>query len=81
MLQDKPYFCPNCKSNRIKFNVIASTTRRFLKDALTGSILEMEEPQTVQEQEPVVECLVCHFVGNEMRFVKQAEKEPRVPSL
>lgn len=76
-MKEVPYFCPNCRSNRVKFRLISSAAQRILKDAITGSILEMDEPQSIAEAEPNVQCLVCNFVGNEMRFVKQAEREPR----
>ncbi|NOU93449.1 hypothetical protein GC093_09485 [Paenibacillus sp. LMG 31456] len=77
-MQDKPYFCPNCRSNRVKFSVISSFSQRFLKDALSGSVQEVTEPQQIQETEPMIQCLVCSFTGNEMRFIKQAEREPRM---
>jgi len=80
-MEEKPYFCPNCRSNRIKFSVITSYSRRILKDAHTGAILESSEPQVIVEPEPNIECMVCHFIGNEMRFVKQAEKEPRTAAF
>ncbi|MVO99174.1 hypothetical protein [Paenibacillus lutrae] len=77
-MQEKPYFCPNCRSNRVKFSVIASYSQSFLKDALTGEVKETQDPSPVSESEPTIQCLVCSYVGNEMRFVKQAEREPRV---
>jgi len=76
-VQNKPYFCPNCRSNRIKFREVTKYSRWFLKDAITGEIVEQREPEPVAEPEPTIECMVCHFTGNEMRFIKQAEKEPR----
>lgn len=78
-MQNKPYFCPNCRSNRVKFNVISSTYQRFMKDAVSGEVMSIEEPQLVDEQEATIQCLVCNFTGNEMRFIKQAEREPRLP--
>ncbi len=77
MMQEKPYFCPNCRSNRVKFSVITSYSQRFIKDALTGSIQQYNEPDAIPETEPMIQCQVCSFTGNEMRFVKQAEREPR----
>mgnify|MGYP001215870875 CR=1 FL=1 len=77
-MQDKPYFCPNCRSNRVKFSVISSTSQNIMKDAVTGEITEQEPPQTVSMQEPNIQCRVCGFIGNEMRFIKQAERNPRV---
>jgi hypothetical protein len=76
-MQEKPYFCPNCRSNRIKFSIISSYSQRFLKDAHSGAIQEVTEPQPMQDTEPTIQCLVCNFAGNEMRFLKQAEREPR----
>jgi len=76
-MQDKPYFCPNCRSNRIKFSVISSYSQRFLKDAISGTVQEMNDPQQIQDSEPMIQCLVCNFTGNELRFIKQAEREPR----
>jgi hypothetical protein len=72
-MQEKPYFCPNCRSNRTKFKVLFTTSQSFMKDPLTGTIRDMSEPALVNEPEPTIGCLVC----NELRFVKQAEREPR----
>jgi Zn finger protein HypA/HybF involved in hydrogenase expression len=76
-MQDKPYFCPNCRSNRVKFSIISSYSQKFLKDAITGEVKEMSELNPIEQAEPDIQCLVCNFIGNEMRFVKQAEREPR----
>ncbi|WP_284639009.1 hypothetical protein [Paenibacillus silviterrae] len=77
-MQEKPYFCPNCRSNRVKFSMISSFSRRFLKDAVTGAVQEVGEPDELPEAEPTIQCQVCSFTGNELRFIKQAEREPRV---
>ncbi|PYI50354.1 hypothetical protein [Paenibacillus flagellatus] len=76
-MQEKPYFCPNCRSNRTKFRVLFTTSQSFVKEPVTGSIHDMNEPVMIEESEPTIGCLVCGFTGNEMRFVKQAEREPR----
>lgn len=76
-MQNKPYFCPNCRSNRVKFNVITSSSQRVQKDAVTGDVMSMEDPHAVEGSEAMIQCLVCSFTGNEMRFIKQAEREPR----
>ncbi|OXM84653.1 hypothetical protein [Paenibacillus rigui] len=76
-MQEKPYFCPNCRSNRVKFSVISSFNQRFMKDAITGIVQEVTEPQQIQDSEPMIQCQVCSFTSNEMRFIKQAEREPR----
>lgn len=79
-MENKPYFCPNCRSNRVKFNVISKTSTRIQKDAISGEVMSMDEPQAVSDQEETIQCLVCSFIGNELRFIKQAEREPRIPS-
>jgi hypothetical protein len=76
----KPYFCPNCKSNRFKFSRMLTLEQPFFKDAVTGELLETHESQPVLEEEPTIKCMVCQFAGNEMRFVKQAENNPRTPT-
>ena len=77
-MQEKPYFCPNCRSNRTKFRVIYTTAQSFMKEAVTGEIRSMSDAVQIEEAEPTIGCLVCGFTGNEMRFIKQAEREPRV---
>lgn len=76
-MQEKPYFCPNCRSNRVKFSMISSFSQPFIKDAISGTVQEVAEPQRIDETEPTIQCMVCSFTGNEMRFLKQAEREPR----
>jgi predicted Zn-ribbon and HTH transcriptional regulator len=76
-IQEKPYFCPNCRSNRVKFSVVTLYSQPIMKDAVTGTVSDTNEPEPVAEQEPNIQCRVCGFTGNEMRFVKQAEREPR----
>ncbi|WNR46630.1 hypothetical protein [Paenibacillus roseipurpureus] len=50
-MQEKPYFCPNCRSNRIKFNVITSYAQSFMKDAHSGHFMEFHDPNVVPEPE------------------------------
>jgi hypothetical protein len=57
--------------------MISSFSQRFMKDAHSGAVQEVTEPQQIQDTEPTIQCLVCSFTGNEMRFIKQAEREPR----
>lgn len=77
-MENKPYFCPNCRSNRVKFNQIQKTSQQLFKDAQSGEITEIEEPVVIEEPEPLIECRVCSFQSNEQRFIKQAERFPRV---
>jgi predicted Zn-ribbon and HTH transcriptional regulator len=76
-MQEKPYFCPNCRSNRVKFSLIRSYSQQFKKDAVTGAVSEFGETTPIEQGEPNIQCMVCGFMGNELRFIKQAEREPR----
>jgi hypothetical protein len=76
-METKPYFCPNCRSNRTKFSFITNQIQSVLKNAISGEIENASEPSDLPLDEPQVKCGVCSFVGNEMRFTKQAEREPR----
>lgn len=76
-MENKPYFCPNCRSNRVKFRQITKYSQSFIKDAINGEIVESGEAVLVAQEEPEIECMVCNVSGNEMRFIKQAEREPR----
>jgi protein-arginine kinase activator protein McsA len=80
-MQSKPYYCPNCRSNRTKFKLISSYSQQFMKDAVTGEVQDLQEPMKMDEMEATVACLVCGFTSNEMRFVKQAERDPRTASI
>ncbi|SEB46491.1 hypothetical protein [Paenibacillus sp. GP183] len=76
-MQEIPYFCPDCRSNRVKFRIITSYSQSIMKDALSGSVTEYKDPSLIVEPEPMIQCQVCSFIGNEMRFIKQAQREPR----
>ncbi|WP_438432426.1 hypothetical protein [Gorillibacterium sp. sgz500922] len=76
-MEDKPYFCPNCRSNRFKFSRITTFSMPFRKDAISGELLEKDDPILVPDEEDMIQCQVCRFTGNEMRFIKAAEREPR----
>lgn len=76
-LSSEPYFCPNCRSNRVKFSFIRQTTQEIMKDAVNGIITEHKHVEELEEP-LLVRCRVCQFTGDEMRFIKQAEREPRV---
>lgn len=78
-MQESPYYCPRCKSNRVKFKIINRVSKDVQKDAFNGEILSMgtEEPFETIQGDTEVECGVCNFRGYEMMFIKAAEREPR----
>lgn len=79
-MEQKPYFCPSCHSNRFKFSQLTQFATPFLKDAVSGEILEQNQPYEVLQDEIVIQCRVCQYASNEARFIRQAEMVPRHPS-
>ena len=78
-MQDKPYFCPNCRANRVRFKTIRREAQVIQKDAFDGNILSQGDPETFStiQGDTEVQCLSCNFVGYENMFIKMAEREPR----
>ena len=48
-MQDVPYFCPNCRSNRVKFSFIRQVSQDVMKDAISGEITEQSEEGLLDE--------------------------------
>jgi len=78
-MQEKPYFCPNCRGNRTKFRLITRNAQHIQKDAFDGSVKEMGNLDSfiTEQGDTEVECLACNYIGYEMMFIKAAEREPR----
>jgi len=73
------YHCPNCKTNRTRFNIVEQLPRIVKLDPETGAILEEytsenKEPFHLSYQGPSkkVQCGVCGLLENEDRFAKFA---------
>jgi hypothetical protein len=76
----KPYLCPTCKSNRMRFTVIEQTPRYFRLDPQTGDVVaELAADELDLFHQPykgerfLVQCGVCGTTEQEERFVKMAE--------
>jgi hypothetical protein len=75
-----PYFCPTCKSNRMRFTLIQQTPRYVRLDPQTGDVVaELTADQLDAFHQPyrgdsfMVQCGVCGTTESEERFVKMAE--------
>jgi protein-arginine kinase activator protein McsA len=79
-MESYAYYCPNCRSNRTKFNLISSSSQELFKNAVTGEVEMVSEPVEIASSDPQIQCRVCDFTGNELRFIKQAERNPRTPT-
>lgn len=76
-----PYRCPNCKTNRTRFNLIQQMAQSVKLDPSSGQIVQ---EYTNGELDPFhlpykgpnvkVQCGVCGLVEDERTFVKFGEK-------
>ncbi|MDA7025697.1 DNA alkylation repair protein [Bacillus sp. CLL-7-23] len=75
-----PYLCPNCKTNRTRFNLIEQAPSSVKLDPTTGEIVET---YTEGELSPFhlpysgphmkVQCGACGLIEDEKTFIKHAE--------
>ncbi|WP_240376711.1 DNA alkylation repair protein [Bacillus piscicola] len=76
------YCCPNCKTNRSRFNIIEQTAHAVKLDPQTGEVMERfensEDPGPLhtlyQGPERRIQCAVCGLIENELMFIKFADK-------
>lgn len=76
-----PYLCPNCKTNRSRFNLIQQVATPVKMDATNGEIVERYEhneagPLHIPYRGPElkVQCATCGLIEDERMFIKRAQQ-------
>ncbi|ETB69447.1 MULTISPECIES: hypothetical protein [Bacillus] len=79
-----PYLCPNCKTNRTRFNLIEQSPTSVKIDPATGKIMETYSddelsPFHLPYSGPAikVQCGACGLIEDEKTFIKLAEFDKR----
>lgn len=76
------YCCPNCKTNRTRFNIIEQKVYPVKLDPHTGEVVEQYEsilnnplhlPYNGPEKR--VQCAVCGLIEDEKMFIRFGEKK------
>ncbi|WP_010283809.1 hypothetical protein [Bacillus timonensis] len=74
-----PYLCPNCKTNRSRFNIIEQVPKSVKMDPQSGEVVEEYtanlDPFHVPYRGPEikVQCGVCGLIEDEQSFIKRAQ--------
>ncbi|WP_066299535.1 DNA alkylation repair protein [Bacillus sp. FJAT-29937] len=76
-----PYCCPNCKTNRSRFNIIRQIPQPVKLDPHTGDIVEEFTSENLSPfhmaykgPEIKVQCGSCGLVEDERTFIKFGER-------
>jgi rubredoxin len=76
-----PYRCPNCKTNRSRFNLIQQIPQSVKLDPQTGNVVEEYSQEQLspfhrgyQGPKYRVQCGVCGLIEDEKTYIKFGEK-------
>ena len=76
-----PYKCPNCRTNKIRFNLIRQVPQSVKLNPQSGEVIEEYASNQLDPfhapyrgPELKVQCGVCGMIEDEKRFVKFGEQ-------